>query len=67
MATKNVLRGRTIKNGSRLIVAVVSQFDDQIGQVFYWDVKSNAAGPKNIGCAEPGSTRFQRLGTCDGK
>jgi len=66
-ATKNVLRGRRIPNGSRLVVFVESSTDDQIGQVFFWDIKGNAAGAKQIGCLEPGSRRIQRLGTCDGR
>jgi hypothetical protein len=66
-ATRNVLRGRRIPNGSRLVVYVESSTDDQIGQVFYWDVRGNAAGAKQIGCLEPGSRRIQRLGSCDGR
>ncbi len=66
-ATKNVFRGRKIPNGARLVAYIGSQDDDQIGQVFFWDVKRNAAGPKQIGCLEPGSTRIQRLGSCDGR
>ena len=66
-ATKNVLRGRRIPNGARLVAYVESSSDDQIGQVFYWDIKGNAAGAKQIGCLEPGSRRIQRLGTCDGR
>jgi len=64
-ASKNVFKGRTIKNGTRLTVAV--EADDQIGELFYWDVKKNAAGTKAIGCIEPGSTKVQALGSCDGK
>jgi hypothetical protein len=66
MATKNVFKGRTIPNGGRLAVVVVSQTDDQIGQIFFWDVKKNAAGPKNIGCVEPASGRVKKLGACNG-
>jgi hypothetical protein len=66
-ATKNVFRGRRIPNGARLVAYVESRSDDQIGQVFYWDVRGNAAGAKQIGCLEPGSRRIQRLGTCDGR
>ena len=36
--------------------------EDQIGQAFFWDVKKNAAGAKNIGCVEPGGSRIQRQG-----
>jgi hypothetical protein len=57
-------RGRTVKNGARLLVVVLAT--DQIGQAFYWDVRKNAAGTKTLGCVEPGSTRIQRQGTCDG-
>jgi hypothetical protein len=64
-ASKNVFKGRTIKNGTRLIVAVEAK--DQIGELFYWDIKKNAAGTKAIGCIEPGSTKVQALGSCDGK
>ena len=66
-ATKNVLRGRRIPNGARLVVYVESSTDDQIGQVFFWDIRNNAAGAKQIGCLEPGSRRIQRLGSCDGR
>jgi hypothetical protein len=66
-ATRNVLRGRRIPNGARLVAYVESSTDDQIGQVFYWDIRGNAAGAKQIGCLEPGSRRIQRLGTCDGR
>jgi hypothetical protein len=57
-------RGRTVKNGARLEVLVVGL--DQIGQAFFWDIRGNAAGAKQLGCVEPGSTRIQRQGTCDG-
>lgn len=66
MATKNVFRRRKLPNGSRLVVYVSATEEDQIGQVFYWDIRRNSAGAKQIGCLEPGSTRIQRLGTCDG-
>jgi hypothetical protein len=66
MATKNVFRGRRLPNGSRLVVYVEATAKDQIGQVFYWDIRRNAAGAKQIGCLEPGSRRIQRLGSCDG-
>ena len=66
MATKNVFRGRKLPNGSRLVVYVSATAEDQIGQVFYWDIRRNSAGAKQIGCLEPGSSRIQRLGTCDG-
>jgi hypothetical protein len=41
--------------------------NDQIGQAFYWDIKKNAAGAKQIGCVEPDGEKIQKLGTCDGK
>jgi hypothetical protein len=66
MATKNVFRGRKVPNGGRLAVVVISQNEDQIGQVFYWDVRRNAAGAKNIQCVEPDGRRFKRQGTCTG-
>jgi hypothetical protein len=66
MATKNVFKGRKIPNGGRLAVVVISQNADQIGQIFFWDVKKNAAGPKNIQCVEPDGKRFRRQGTCTG-
>jgi hypothetical protein len=66
MATTSVFRGRTIRNGTRLIVRVEAQNDDQIGQVFFWDVRGNAAGAKSLGCVNPGSTRMRRVGTCTG-
>jgi hypothetical protein len=66
MATKSVFRGRKIPNGARLAVVVISQNNDQIGQVFFWDVKKNAAGAKSLGCVNPGSTRVRKVGTCSG-
>jgi hypothetical protein len=65
MATTNAFKGRTVKNGSRLLVIVSAE--DQIGQAFFWDVKGNAAGTKNLGCVEPGGSAVQRRGTCDGR
>lgn len=64
LSTKTAFRGRKVRNGARLLVIVLAE--DQIGQAFYWDVKRNAAGAKNIGCVEPGGSRVQRQGTCDG-
>jgi hypothetical protein len=66
MATKNVFQGRKIPNGGRLAVVVVSQNADQIGQIFFWDVRNNAAGPKTIQCVEPDGKRFRKQGTCTG-
>jgi hypothetical protein len=63
--TKNVFKNKKVKNGARLLVLV--RADNQIGQAFYWDIKGNAAGAKQIGCLEPGSSTPRRLGTCDGK
>jgi hypothetical protein len=57
-------RGRTVKNGSRLLVVVLAP--DQIGQAFFWDVKKNAAGTKSLGCVEPDGDTIQKPGTCDG-
>jgi hypothetical protein len=64
-ATTSAFKGRTIKNGTRLVVAVLGT--NQIGRVFFWDVKKNAAGAKSLGCIEPDGTRIQKPGTCDGK
>jgi hypothetical protein len=64
LSTKTAFRGRKIKNGARLVVIVLAE--DQIGQAFFWNVKKNAAGAKNIGCVEPGGSRIQRQGSCDG-
>jgi hypothetical protein len=66
MATKSVFRGRKIPNGARLAVVVLSQNDDEIGQVFFWDVKNNAAGAKSLGCVNPGSSKVRKVGTCSG-
>jgi hypothetical protein len=66
MATTNAFKGRFVPNGGRLAVVVISRNNDKIGQIFYWDVRKNQAGPKNVGCVEPGSTRSKRLGTCNG-
>jgi hypothetical protein len=67
MATRNVFRGKKIPNGARLMVSVTSQSDDQIGQVFFWDVRNNAAGAKTLRCVNPGSSRLRTVGTCDGR
>lgn len=64
IATTSAFKGRTIKNGSRLLVVVLGQ--DEIGRAFFWDVKKNAAGAKSLGCVEPTGTTVQRPGTCDG-
>jgi hypothetical protein len=66
MATRSVFRGRTIRNGARLQVVVSAQNDDQIGQVFFWDVRGNAAGAKSLGCVNPGSSKVRKIGTCTG-
>jgi hypothetical protein len=66
MATKNVFKGRTIPNGGRLAVVVLSQNADQIGQIFFWDVRNNAAGAKNIQCVEPDGKKFRAQGKCTG-
>jgi hypothetical protein len=59
------LKGKRIKNGDTLLVAV--QREDEIGVIFVWRVKNNAAGTKTVGCIEPGSTRIKRVGTCRGR
>ena len=59
------LKGKRIKNGDTLLVAV--QREDEIGVIFVWRVKNNAAGTKVVGCIEPGSTRIKRVGTCRGR
>lgn len=65
IAATSAFKGRTVKNGSRLLVVVLGA--DQIGQAFYWDVKKNAAGAKSLGCVEPGGNTVQKTGTCDGR
>jgi hypothetical protein len=64
LAATSGFKGRTVKNGSRLLVVVLGE--DQIGQAFFWDVKKNAAGAKSLGCVEPGGDTIQKPGTCDG-
>lgn len=64
-AAKQLFKGRKIKNGDTLLVAV--QAEDQIGEIFYWRVKKNLAGTKGVGCIEPNSSRIKPLGTCTGK
>jgi hypothetical protein len=64
-AASTAFRGRTVKNGSRLLVVVLAE--DQIGAAFSWDVKGNAAGAKTLGCIEPDGESVQRKGTCDGR
>lgn len=59
------LKGKRIKNGDTFLVAV--QREDEIGVIFVWRVKNNAAGTKTVGCIEPNSTRIKRLGTCRGR
>lgn len=64
-ASSTAFRGRTVRNGSRLLVVVLAE--DQIGAAFFWDVRNNAAGTKTLGCIEPEGTSVQRRGTCDGR
>jgi hypothetical protein len=63
-AAKQVFKNRKIKNGNTLFVAVVAK--DQIGQIFFWKIKKNAAGPKQLGCIEPNTTKVKAIGKCDG-
>jgi hypothetical protein len=64
-ASKNIFKGRKIKNGGTLFVAV--QREDEIGVIYFWNVKRNSAGTKNVGCIEPNSTKIRRVGTCTGR
>ena len=61
----NVFQGKTIPNGARLVVTVKAT--DQIGEMFYWDIKKNRAGAKHIRCIEPDGKQANRVGKCDGK
>jgi hypothetical protein len=64
-ASKNIFKGRRIKNGTTLFVAV--QREDEIGVIYFWNVKRNAAGSKNVGCIEPNSTKIKGVGSCTGR
>jgi hypothetical protein len=64
-AAKPNLKGKRIRNGDTLIVAV--QREDEIGVIYFWNVKKNGAGTKNIGCIEPNSTKIKRVGSCTGR
>jgi hypothetical protein len=64
-AAKPNLKGKRIRNGDTLIVAV--QREDEIGVIYFWKVKRNGAGTKNVGCIEPNSTRIKRVGSCTGR
>jgi hypothetical protein len=64
-ASKNIFKGRKIKNGATLFVAV--QREDEIGVIYFWKVKRNSAGTKNVGCIEPNSTKIRNVGTCTGR
>jgi hypothetical protein len=64
-AAKPNLKGKVIKNGDTLIAAV--QREDEIGVIYFWQVKRNAAGAKNVGCIEPNSTKIKRVGSCTGR
>lgn len=64
-AAKPNLNGKRIKNGDTLIVAV--QREDEIGVIYFWTVKRNGAGSKNVGCIEPNSTKIKRVGSCTGR
>ena len=64
-AAKPNLKGKRIKNGDTLIVAV--QREDEIGVIYFWTVRHNAAGSKNVGCIEPNSTKIKRVGSCTGR
>jgi hypothetical protein len=63
-AAKTIFRGRKVKNGDTLLVAV--QSPDEIGTVFFWRIRKNQAGTKNLGCLEPNSARIKRVGSCTG-
>jgi hypothetical protein len=65
VAAKPNLKGKRIKNGDTLFVAV--QREDEIGVIYFWKVKRNGAGSKNVGCIEPNSTKIKRVGTCTGR
>jgi hypothetical protein len=65
VAAKPNLKGKRIKNGDTLIVAV--QREDEIGVIYFWTVKHNGAGSKNVGCIEPNSTKIKRVGSCTGR
>jgi len=66
-ASKNIFKGKRIKNGSTLFVAV--QREDEIGVIYFWNVKRNGAGTKNVGCIEPDPSKIKirRVGTCTGR
>jgi hypothetical protein len=66
-AAKPNLKGKRIKNGDTLIVAV--QREDEIGVIFFWNVRHNGAGTKNVGCIEPDPSKIKirRVGTCTGR
>jgi hypothetical protein len=63
-SAKTAFRGRKIKNGRTLFVAILAE--DRIGQIFFWRIRKNVAGTKQLGCIEPGSTRVKRIRTCTG-
>jgi hypothetical protein len=63
--TKSVFAGRKIPSGARLQVTVTAP--NEIGDVFYWDVKGHSVGTKTHACAEPGSSKPRTFGSCDGK
>ena len=64
-AAKPNLKGKRIKNGDTLIVAV--QREDEIGVIYFWTVKRNGACAKSVGCIEPNSTKIKRVGSCTGR
>jgi hypothetical protein len=64
-AARPNLKGKRIKNGDTLIVAV--QREDEIGVIYFWKVSRNSAGTKNVGCIEPNSTKIKRVGSCTGR
>ena len=64
-ASKTIFRGKRVKNGATLFVAV--QREDEIGVIYFWNVKHNGAGTKNVGCIEPNSTKIRKVGSCTGR
>jgi hypothetical protein len=66
-AAKPKLNGKRIKNGDTLLVAI--QREDEIGVIYFWNVKRNGAGSKNVGCIEPDPSKIKirRVGTCTGR
>jgi len=63
-AAKQIFKGRKIKNGNTVFVAVAAP--GKIGEVFFWRIAHNKASPKQLRCIEPDLKTIRAIGACNG-